>query len=767
MTSTYGARPGPGEGDPDGSGDPGSPGSPANPDSAGSPDRESGHDVATSPDEVATSPDEYDVLALVSTLPEQVADWLLESIAAVAGGPPDGREAGGGGIPSAGAATAAAAAVGATTAGAPTVGAASAGATTAGAASVGTSRLTGPTTVVAGGPDPVEDPELARKSAGELIRAAQGIQAWAESVEIEGVRRLLAAVEADYNLDLGQHDPPSRRTTRCGLARTAVVTELQAITGLPLSQCRDRASLAAAPASRAGYLRARVASGTTSLYRATTVLKETEHLDPFTADEIARRALRPIDGKATKSSDPQAGGHRSFPRYAPAPTAGQSPPSGSGEVAGAHADAPDAPDAGDAVDAGDEGDEGDEGETNRTNPDLDAPGVAAPDPAASDPAAEPGLLLPGTGAENLLFPTGPDGLLAGAGRPQTYEPQRGTAETARVPDGFASETAALTELGNVSQQTFRRRLARDVSSAARPEIDAERVRAKARAARELHAEPAEHGMGRLDLSAEADRVFAAHERIDRLARRARAQGDRRNLAQLRSDIATDLLVHGTVPDDQLLGDAPPGRVHVVVCLSTLLGLDQLPAEIPGAGLLTAAQARRVALRAGSTWRRIVTDPVTGTAIDASRSYRPTQAMREQVLARDRTCRAPGCEIVARGADLDHVREWHRDARRPADGATHPDNLISLHRGHHNPKTRRWWMVRSGPAGALTWKTLTGREITTHPASYHDLTERVPGDDVSFLEARGARYLEELANPLPLTREEAALREHLMARRRPR
>lgn len=730
-----------------------------------------------------------DLVSLLATLPEHVADWLIETIEAVAVDP-------------------------------------------AGPASVGTSRLTGPTTVVAGGPDPVDDPALARAVAGDLIRAARGIQAWAESAEIEGVRRLLAAVEADHNLDLGQHDPPSRRTTRCGLARTAVATELQVLTGLPLTQCRDRVALASAPESRAGYLRARIASGTTSIYRATTVLKETEHLDPFTADEIARRALRPIDGKATKSSDPQAGGHRSFPRYAPAPAADQSPPGGVGSDgaqsvprspgAGPPAEVPadgatrsrssgaarEAGAAGTATDADVAGQclAGDGRAGDVAPPAIDEPGLAAtsglgsgtgplgqfpgaepdgqpvatepdgqpvatePDgqPVATEPVAtEPDGQHPATEPSGQLPGMASDSLLAGTGPLLHCGPQPDSHEIARVPDGFASETAALIELGNVSQQTFRRRLARDIGSAASPEVDAERVRARARAGRELHAEPADHGMARLDLSAEADRVFAAHERIDRLARKARAEGDPRNLAQLRSDVATDLLVHGTVPDDQLLGDAPPGRVHVVVCLSTLLGLDQLPAEIPGSGLLTAAQARRVALRAGSTWRRIVTDPTTGAAIDSSRTYRPTQAMREHVLARDRTCRAPGCEIVGTGVDLDHVREWCRDARRPADGATHPDNLVLLHRGHHNPKTRRWWKVQSGASGTLRWKTRTGREITTRPGSYRDLTERAAGEDVSFLEARGARRLEELGNPRPLTPEEAALHDHLAEGRRPR
>ena len=41
---------------------------------------------------------------------------------------------------------------------------------------------------------------------------------------------------------------------------TAVATELQLLTGLPITQCRERVALASATDERAGYLRARVAS---------------------------------------------------------------------------------------------------------------------------------------------------------------------------------------------------------------------------------------------------------------------------------------------------------------------------------------------------------------------------------------------------------------------------------------------------------------------------------------------------------------------------
>lgn len=529
--------------------------------------------------------------------------------------------------------------------------------------------LHGPT-VVAGGPDPLDDPAEARRAAGQLIRVARGVQSWAESIELEGTRRLLAAVECDPDLDLGQRDPTSRRKARGALARTAVATELQLLTGLPITQCRERVALASATDERAGYLRARVASGTTTLHRASTVLKETKHLDPLTADQVARSTLRPIDGTATDATDPRVGGHRTFPRFSttdPGPT-----------------------------------------ECRDDRPD-DRPGDRA-----------------GHANEG-------------------------------VPDGFASETAALVELGGVSQDTFRKRLARSVASALPPDRDAERVQAQARSRREVKVSPGDHGMAYLDLSAEGDRVFAAHERIDRLARTARQAGDPRTLAQLRSDLATDLLVHGTVPDDQLLGDAPPGRVHVVVSLSTLLGLDDRVAEAPGRGFLTAAQVRRVAVQAGSTLRRIVTDPASGTAIERTRSYVPTRAMREYVIARDGRCRAPGCEYSAVGADLDHVREWQAGAERPDDGATHPDNLIALHRGHHNPKTRRWWTVTPGPAGELRWKTLTGQEVSTHPARYDDPADTtVPGAQISRLEAGLAGLIEGVQDPAPLTAEEVRI-----------
>jgi hypothetical protein len=168
------------------------------------------------------------------------------------------------------------------------------------------------------------------------------------------------------------------------------------------------------------------------------------------------------------------------------------------------------------------------------------------------------------------------------------------------------------------------------------------------------------------VTGEAGRITAAAERVDDLARRLRADGDRRTLTQLRSDVALDLLLYGWCTPEEVTGEsawqsagtfvghAPAAHVNVVVGLTTLLALDNAPAEIPGYGTCPAS----IALARGSVWRRLVTDPVTGAALDLSTNrYRPTAAMADFVAALDMVCRAPGCAIPAYRCDLDHNRPW--------------------------------------------------------------------------------------------------------------
>jgi len=312
------------------------------------------------------------------------------------------------------------------------------------------------------------------------------------------------------------------------------------------------------------------------------------------------------------------------------------------------------------------------------------------------------------------------------------------------PDGVP-----LPGLAPLSQATFAARLRTQLVLHHGLVGEAERTYAEALKERRMSAEPNPDGTGSLLVTGDGARITAAQCRVDRIARRLRKGGDGRTLAQLRADVATDLLLRGWIPNDPTfaqLGRAPAAFVNVVVSLSTLLGVDRGVGQIPGWGALSAEQTRRLALAAGSMWTRIVTDPLTGRAIEATAgTYRVPKAMAEQVNARDGTCRAPGCEMPAGRGDLDHCVEWKPDG---AGGPTAETNLAALHRGHHNMKTAGFWDSDQSVDGTLRWTMATGRTVTTYPYVY-DHPDNVP-IDVSNLEARFGRRLAGVLNPdIPL------------------
>src|SRR5207248_2123178 len=58
-------------------------------------------------------------------------------------------------------------------------------------------------------------------------------------------------------------------------------------------------------------------------------------------------------------------------------------------------------------------------------------------------------------------------------------------------------------------------------------------------------------------------------------------------------------------------------VRVTVPISTLMGLDDQPGDLAGYGPIPAAVARDIA--AGGTWKRLLTDPVSGMLLDYGRT----------------------------------------------------------------------------------------------------------------------------------------------------
>jgi Domain of unknown function (DUF222)/HNH endonuclease len=154
------------------------------------------------------------------------------------------------------------------------------------------------------------------------------------------------------------------------------------------------------------------------------------------------------------------------------------------------------------------------------------------------------------------------------------------------------------------------------------------------------------------------------------------------------------------------------NVQVTVALSTLLGLDEQPGELAGHGPIPASLARQLAADQTGTWRRLVTDPLTGALLDYARTtYRPPRDLAEFVTARDRTCRFPGCRRDARRSDLDHTIAWQ------AGGSTGPQNLTALCRRHHLMKHQAGWSYTTNPDRSTTWTSPTGHRYPSQSADF--------------------------------------------------
>jgi hypothetical protein len=160
------------------------------------------------------------------------------------------------------------------------------------------------------------------------------------------------------------------------------------------------------------------------------------------------------------------------------------------------------------------------------------------------------------------------------------------------------------------------------------------------------------------------------------------------------------------------------RVGVTVGLTTLLGLDQLPGELAGYGPIPADQARELA--AQGTWRRLLTDPVTGALLDYGTSrYTPPAHLAAHVVARDQTCVFPGCRVRADRCDLDHRVPFDADG---GTGATSDVNLSALCRPHHRLKQQPGWRLAGYADGTLAWRTPTGHRYLRRPPPVGPVSE---------------------------------------------
>ena len=186
------------------------------------------------------------------------------------------------------------------------------------------------------------------------------------------------------------------------------------------------------------------------------------------------------------------------------------------------------------------------------------------------------------------------------------------------------------------------------------------------------------------------------------------------LEQLRADALTQLSAsYLATSKDEALNHRRPVTVNLTIDLNTLLGLDENPGILIGYGAIPAQVARELA--ADGKWRRFITDPITGNLLDYGRdTYEPPQALIDFLMARDRTCRFPGCRQPARTADIDHAHPW------ATGGMTSPENMGLLCRRHHRMKTVGGWDLESFADGSCRWTSPSGKIYEVEARAIHDV-----------------------------------------------
>ncbi|QHF25427.1 DUF222 domain-containing protein [Rathayibacter sp. VKM Ac-2804] len=241
---------------------------------------------------------------------------------------------------------------------------------------------------------------------------------------------------------------------------------------------------------------------------------------------------------------------------------------------------------------------------------------------------------------------------------------------------------------------------------------------RAREDRAVRITPDVDGMATLCVHGPAPAVTGAYDRLRRIARTLRDDGDPRTLQQLSADAAIDLLcdgdIAGTTPDAERRPDPTfvPGiraEVRLTLAASTAVGLDDAPAELDGYGPVPAEIAREL-IRTAASFTRVLTDSDTGAVVSVGRTWRvPPPQMRLHLQLRDQTCRFAGCTRPAATSEVDHTIEWSNG------GETSLDNLVMLCTAHHHVRHgEQWSYVKDDSDGTITWTTPTGRRVGNRP-----------------------------------------------------
>jgi len=252
--------------------------------------------------------------------------------------------------------------------------------------------------------------------------------------------------------------------------------------------------------------------------------------------------------------------------------------------------------------------------------------------------------------------------------------------------------------------------------------DAPARRKKAYSERDVWTCTLPDGMAFLGIKTDAATVAAMRERIQAAAdalhaarggaAAVRAGDTDAAMHACKADAAAAIILGTEHEDGSITLDPDDVTVHVqlVIDLETLRGERDNPVLLDGAPI-PAAAGRCIAGYA-RFFRRIVTDPITGVALDYGREQYLPRPLRDYVLHRDGGCRIPGCGC-RRIADLqmDHAVPWPH-------GPSTPANTGAISTGCHHIKTAGLIQIIDGrPDGSATLVTMLGQRIHIPPRPY--------------------------------------------------
>lgn len=157
--------------------------------------------------------------------------------------------------------------------------------------------------------------------------------------------------------------------------------------------------------------------------------------------------------------------------------------------------------------------------------------------------------------------------------------------------------------------------------------------------------------------------------------------DPRTAAQRRADALVDLAHHALACRAE--GEARPS-IEVHVAWETLTERRPRLAETGGGHVLVAEVVRRLAC--DCTAGRVVFGPRGAPIEVGARTRTVPRRLRRAVVARDRSCRFPGCRRWAGWCDVHHIVHWAEG------GETVLENLILLCRFHHTLIHEGGWAI---------------------------------------------------------------------------